>query len=665
MSTATATMSRGFQMPSRTVIWLVFLGVVAVLFALFHGQFTIPHDDDAAMFHRFNDGREWLDDNRNTNIVLVALGTFRTVFNALYGGLLAALQAATWIGLTGIVAALGLYAGGWRLAVLVTGCVLSFGILGLWDRSIETIALTAAAVIVALAIGIPIGIVAGRSPRVLKAIQPVLDFMQIMPTFAYLAPLALVFLIGPATAAIATSIYAIAPAIRITALGVSSVSPASVEAATSLGSTKRQILTKVQLPMARRTIILGINQTIMMALAMVVITALVDAPGLGKDLLHALQQNNVGQAFDAGLAVVIMAVLFDRLTTALGDRTAPGAGICRRDRVAEFLETRAGKAVLIGVPVAALAAGMALAATSFPDDPRFTFRDPVNAAVKWVSLNAFSVTDTIKNVVTAVLINPIEAFLTQSPWWLIIGLVVGVALLISGRRQAILAAVSLGIILLLEMWEHSMATLAQVLVAMALTLGIGLALGIVSARSNRFSRALRPILDGAQTLPAYVYLLPAVALFGPTRFTAIVAALIYAVPPVIRLVEVGLRTVPTAPREAGISAGATRGQLLTKVELPLARPAILVAANQGIIMVLAMVVVGGLVGGGALGYDVVAGFARRDFFGEGLAAALAIVVLGIALDRITQGAGAERRRILDNSGGPGRGAGRLQLGTSA
>jgi glycine betaine/proline transport system permease protein len=176
----------------------------------------------------------------------------------------------------------------------------------------------------------------------------------------------------------------------------------------------------------------------------------------------------------------------------------------------------------------------------------------------------------------------------------------------------------------------------------------------VSARSNRFSRALRPILDGAQTLPAYVYLLPAVALFGPSRFTAIVAALIYAVPPVIRLVEVGLRTVPSAPREAGLSAGATRGQMLTKVELPLARPAILVAANQGIIMVLAMVVVGGLVGGGALGYDVVAGFARRDFFGEGVAAALAIVVLGIALDRITQGAGAERRRkLIGGVGGAG------------
>jgi glycine betaine/proline transport system permease protein len=225
---------------------------------------------------------------------------------------------------------------------------------------------------------------------------------------------------------------------------------------------------------------------------------------------------------------------------------------------------------------------------------------------------------------------------------------------VSGPRQALLAAACLGAILLIEIWEHSMATLAQVIVAIALTLGIGLLVGIASARSNRFSRTIRPILDGAQTMPAFVYLLPAVALFSATRFTAIVAAVIYAAPPVIRLVEVGLRTVPQAPREAAISAGATRGQLLFKVELPLARPALLVAANQGIIMVLAMVVVGGLVGGGALGYDVVAGFSRRAYFGEGLAAALAIVLLGIALDRITQGAGAQRRRnLISGAGGAG------------
>jgi glycine betaine/proline transport system permease protein len=140
-----------------------------------------------------------------------------------------------------------------------------------------------------------------------------------------------------------------------------------------------------------------------------------------------------------------------------------------------------------------------------------------------------------------------------------------------------------------------------------------------------------------------VYLLPSVALFGASRFTAIVAAVIYAAPPVIRLVDAGIRGVPAPVLEAARSSGATAGQLLLKVQLPIARPALLVAANQGIVMVLAMVVVGGLVGAGALGYDVVVGFSQRNDFGRGFAAAICIVLLGIMLDRVTQGAG--RRRM--------------------
>jgi glycine betaine/proline transport system permease protein len=143
-----------------------------------------------------------------------------------------------------------------------------------------------------------------------------------------------------------------------------------------------------------------------------------------------------------------------------------------------------------------------------------------------------------------------------------------------------------------------------------------------------------------------VYLLPALALFGVGRFTAIVAAVIFAVPPVVRLVEAGIRLVPAVIMEAGAASGATRLQLLRKIQLPVARPALLLATNQGIIMVLGVVVLGGLVGGGALGFDVVTGFAQRRDFGLGLAAGICMVLLGVALDRISQGAG--RRRVIES-----------------
>jgi glycine betaine/proline transport system permease protein len=399
--------------------------------------------------------------------------------------------------------------------------------------------------------------------------------------------------------------------------------------------------------MARRAIILGVNQTIMMALSMVVITALIDGPGLGADVYAGIQQSDVGLALTAGIAIVIMAILLDRLTTAASERVDPAHAL-RNPALTGLLIRPPVRAAVVAIPVVAIAAGTLLGA-EFPDIP-FSIRRPVNEAVEWAAANLYTVTEAIKNGVTFGLINPIQGFLTESPWWLIVLLVVGIALFVGGRRPAIIAGICFAGLLAMEVWEHSMVTLAQVLVATALTMGIGLALGVAAARSNRFSRLQRPVLDALQTMPAFVYLIPALALFAPTRFTAILAAVIYAVPAVIRLVEIGIRTVPSTVREAATAAGATRRQLLWKVELPMARPALLVAANQGIVLVLAMVVIGGLVGGGGLGFDVVAGFSKYADYGEGAAAAIACVFLGISLDRITQGAGranrAQRRRLL-------------------
>ncbi|MEV4563149.1 ABC transporter permease subunit [Nonomuraea sp. NPDC049419] len=621
--------------PSRLGLprWAAPAGV-AVLFVaaylVFRGSGTLPHDKEAPQFLAVTELREWIDDHRNDNpLFLYFLNYIRLFVGQLYTLFHTTLYALGWPGITGVMGALAWLAGGWRIALLALGGVSAFGVLGLWESSVDTLALVGVAVLLSLAIGIPIGVWAGLSARTRRAITPVLDVMQIMPTFAYLAPLALFFHIGAPAGAIATMIYAIPPAIRITALAISSVSPTAVEASTSLGATRRQTLFKVYLPLARSTMALAINQTIMMALSMVVIANLISAPGLGGDILRGLSRAQVGIMLPAGVAIVIMAVMLDRMMMA----------VARRDAHAKLRRTD-----LVGAGVLGLA-GLALIPVLppiWPESLTVNVVAEVNAAVSWAETSWYPVTTFIKDVTSHALLNPLESLLTAAPWWLVALAVLSLAWRVSGTRPALIALACLLGIALLGVWEHTMQTMTTVAVAVLVTLLIGLLLGVAAARSPRYSAIQRPLLDAAQTMPAFVYLLPALALFGTTRFTAIFASIIYAVPPVVRLVEDGIKGVPATVVEAATSAGSTSGQLLWKVQLPMARRAILLAANQGIVMTLAMVVVGGLVGAGALGYDVVAGFSQRTDFGMGFVAGIATVLLGVMLDRITQGADTRR-----------------------
>jgi glycine betaine/proline transport system permease protein len=578
-----------------------------------------PGDGDAWAFRFFAGVRDWVDANRDTSpVFLYGVNYLRLAVVLLVHAVQSLLYGLGWAGLVAVTGALAAVLAGWRLAVGTVAGFLFLGVLGLWQESVDTLVLTLTAVLLSVLIGVPLGVLVARVRAVGAVLRPVLDVMQILPHFAYLAPLTLLFSIGEPAAVIATLIYAVPVTIRITALGIGEVSPTTVEAATALGSTRWQLLGKVRLPMARPTIVLAVNQTIMMALSMVVVTALIDAPGLGQTIVQALERVNVGVAFDAGLAIVVLAVLLDRVTTR-------AAG--RRPRPWPLLAAAVGATVLALLPLGA----------DFPDRWRLSFAGPVNEATRWVEFHWYDATEALKNGISAGLLDPLQTVLVTTPWWLFALVVLAFGTLGSGLRSALIAALAAAGIAGLGLWQHAMQTLATVLVAAVVTMLLGVLLGVLCARHDRFARALRPLLDAAQTMPSFVYLLPAVALFGASRFTAIVAAVIFAVPPVVRLVERGIRDVPPTVVEAALSAGSTPRQLLWKVQLPMARGGLLLAANQGIVMVLAMVVVGGLVGAGALGYDVVAGFSQREDFGKGLAAGFAIVLLGVLLDRLTQG----------------------------
>jgi glycine betaine/proline transport system permease protein len=249
----------------------------------------------------------------------------------------------------------------------------------------------------------------------------------------------------------------------------------------------------------------------------------------------------------------------------------------------------------------------------------------------------------LTNTVTTWVIDPLQSLLTNSPWPVVMAAIGVVALLIARRRAAAIAVLCLAGTILMGLWQDAMVTLAAVLIGALLTMVIGVVFGVWLGRSIWADRILRPVLDAAQVMPPFVYLVPCLALFGASRFTGIVAALVYAAPAVIKIAAEGIRGVPENTTEAAISSGSNSWQTIVKVQLPMARNMLMVALNQGIIFVLAMVVVSGLVGGQGLGLQVVNGFSQSTLAGVGLAAGLAIVFLGIMLDRITQSAGLARR----------------------
>ncbi|KUN85473.1 glycine/betaine ABC transporter permease [Streptomyces bungoensis] len=595
------------------------------------GSGSWPHALTVGLDKPLSAASNWVIDNRDSHPLFLYF--FGYVSNAVVLSVRAVyltLLAAGWAGVTVFGALLAWRFAGVRLAAGTAAAFLACGVLGMWVPTMQTLALMVVAVLASVLVGTLLGLAAGLSDRLDRALRPVLDTMQVLPAFAYLLPVVLVFGIGVPAAVLATVVYAAPPMARLTALGLRGADPEVLEAVESLGATRRQRLLTARIPLARKELLLGLNQTIMMALSMAVIASVIGAGGLGDRVYQALASVDVGAALAAGIPIVLLAVVLDRVTAAAGQAT----GAADRPRTI-------GWPYALAVTVAAALAARLLGRLDWPASWSLNIAEPVNHAVDWMTAHLYSGVPVVGGTAdwaghfTTWVLDPVRGGLQWLPWWSVLLVVAALAWLIGTWRTALTAVLAMAAIGVLGVWSPALDTLSQVLAAVAVTLVLGFATGIAAARSDRVERALRPVLDVFQTMPQFVYLIPVVALFGVGRAPAVAAAVVYALPAVVRITAQGLRQVDPAALESARSLGATGRQQLWQVQLPLARRALLLAVNQGVVLVLAVVIIGGLVGGGALGYDVAFGLAQGDL-ATGLVAGAAIVCLGLMLDRVTQ-----------------------------
>ncbi len=295
--------------------------------------------------------------------------------------------------------------GKWKVGLVAAAAMTYPGLVGLWEVTIETVALMAIAVLISVAIGVPLGVWAALRPRVESVLRPILDAMQTVPAPVYFIPMLLFFGIGRVPATIATVIYALPPAVRLTTLGITRVPKPAIEASEMFGSTKRQTLFKVQLPMAMPTIMTGVNQTIMMALGIVVLATLLGAGGLGQAVMDGLSKRRTGRGLAAGLAIVAVAMVLDRIgrSVAESDRTKKVAGRW-------ILGALAG---LVGLVVL----GRLIGSVEFPTVWGVEVLDPIDSVVTWARDNLSFITRPLNDFIVAGLLIPVRDFLVLTVAW--------------------------------------------------------------------------------------------------------------------------------------------------------------------------------------------------------------------------------------------------------
>ncbi len=577
---------------------------------------------------------------------------YRIALGALSTGLLSGqgsdavqlLPPLSWVALIAIVGLMGLYAGGWRLAALVAACFGFIVLFGQWTNAMVTLASILIAVPLGVVGGLLIGIAGYRWRWLEKAIIPILDLMQTIPVFAYLVPILILFSFGPTAAVIATIIYALPPMTRVTMLALKGVASEVLDLGHMVGCTRRQMTWRVMVPSAMPGLMVGVNQVIMLSLNMVIIASMIGAGGLGFEVLAALRRLDIGTGIEAGLAIVALAIALDRLSQAFAAR-----GLAPKHAEAELTSLLARYpyvAAALGIVIVSGIAGLAIGAVqTYPATLELSTGSASEELMYWINVTFFDQIEAFKNALLLNILIPFKRFLLGLPWLGMVGLLALAGWTLGGARLAALVGVLAFLIAATGQWEKAMVTVYLCGISVVVAGALGFLIGIVTADRERLWKVVRVIIDTLQTLPSFVYLMPAVMLFRVGDFTAMIAVVAYAIAPAIRYTVHGLREVDPHLIEAGTALGSTKRQILTKIRIKLALPEIMLGINQTIMLALSMLVITALVGTRDLGQEVYIALTKADV-GRGLVAGLSVAFIAIISDRlISAGAARVRARL--------------------
>jgi len=503
---------------------------------------------------------------------------------------------------------------------------------------------------VSVLIGLLLGVWAHRSKTVETILNPFLNIAQIMPHFSYLIPVMVFFGIGDHAGAIATIIFATPPMVRLTILGLKKVPAEVTEAGLMSGCGRLQLLRKVQIPSARRDILIGVNQVIMQCLAMVVIASLIGAKGLGNDLLIALNRLRIGLALEIGVCIVLIAIVLDRLSMAWANKQtdyfANQSFTQRHKHSLMFLV-----AFVIGVVLALIGKPIFKEGFNYlyliPHNKGITTEPFWQAGVDWLwdtffySLKGFNewfITQVLVPVKTAFLGMPVIATFT---------LAMGAGFIVGGIRSALIVGLFLLFIALTEWWDRALITSYLMTLSVLISGTIGIIVGTVCAQHPTSSRFILTVCDTFQTFPSFIYLIPVMMLFGVTDTSVLIAIVVYATIPAARYTVEGLRSVPENLQEAVSMSGVNRVQRFFSLELPLSFPHMALGINQTVVFALAMVIIGALIGTDDLGQLILKSLSDRAGVGNGLVLGFCVAFIGLAIDQILRTWANQRKQALD------------------